>query len=359
MWILTLPFNKSENWDDFLFKKTIAPLFVMFFGMTSSIIGSVDVAKSLAVLCEMLFYIFLYFLIIKTVITSSGIRKITITLILCISYFAFDGLYRFLVSKTIWRLGAGDVHTATNMGAFMLQAGIILTISKILFDKEQLKVTKLSFFIILCFMCSAFIFTFSRGAWISLILGCIVFIKYRKVLILPIILIPILVGCFFPDAIINRVKSVFDFSSKGTVELYQDVEIKNTAHLRLQNWKNSLNDILENPILGLGIGSYHGEGKEKGEIAPHNAYFRIWAECGPIAIFGFLWFLVSLALSLLNAIKESEEKWRWLLIGYLVVLVTQSIYMILGDWPYQMYFWVFAGLATATLKMVNKTWVAK
>ena len=154
--------------------------------------------------------------------------------------------------------------------------------------------------------------------------------------------------------------SIYDFGSKSTVELYRDVEITNTVHLRLQNWINSFSDILENPILGLGIGSYHEKGsKEQGQVAPHNAYFRIWAECGPIAIIGFLWFLVSLALSLFNAIKETEEKWRWLLIGYLAVFITQSIYMILGDWPYQIYFWVFTGLATATLNMVNKKSVTK
>lgn len=126
----------------------------------------------------------------------------------------------------------------------------------------------------------------------------------------------------------------------------------------MHNWGNSLNDILENPIFGLGIGFYHGSDEQKGEHAPHNAYLRIWAECGPIAIIGFLWFIITLTLSLAAAVQHTKENWKWLSLGFFALFATHTFYMLLGDWPYQIYFWTFASLAAASVKVLHPDYIS-
>lgn len=224
LWTCSLPLNRSALNDNILIKKTMIPLIVMIWGMIFSILNTKNVSNSIGVLFEIMCYVFFYFLMLKTIRSASTFSRITITLILCISYFALDGLYRFFISKTLWRLGAGDVLTSTNMGAFMFQAAIILITSKIIFDKEESKASKIIFIIMLCTLLTAFLFTYSRGAWITSIIGFIVLINYRKILIIPIILIVLLIIPFLPKAIINRAASTIDSRSISTVELYRDVE---------------------------------------------------------------------------------------------------------------------------------------
>jgi len=190
-----------------------------------------------------------------------------------------------------------------------------------------------------------------------MLVGVAVLTKYRKRIIIFAILLPLLIFPFLPSAISNRVLSTFDIQSSSNVELYGDVEVNNTTNMRLRNYKIAFNDICEHPFLGIGIGHYHGE--EKGEFAPHNSYLRILAECGPIAIFGFLWFLSSLVFSFASRISNVKEDSRWLLIGYFAIIFTQITYMMLGDWAYQIYFWLFAGFATASIKVLSPNYVFK
>jgi len=349
LWIYSLPFSESVYNDRFLIRKTMTPLLIMIWGMALSFITNVDYSSYFSIILEMIFYVFLFYLIVKTIKSESAIFRITIIMIMCTTYFALDGLYRFFITKSIWRLGAGDVHTATNMGAFMFQASIILVVSKIIFDKNQSKMNKLFFIFILTILAFAFIFTYSRGAWITLILGGIVLIYYHRKLIVMAFLLPLLVFLFLPEEIGSRFVSIFDTQRSSKVELLGNAVIKNTAHLRLTNWRNTINDMREHPIVGIGVGYYHGE--DKGEFAPHSTYLRIWAEGGPIAICAFLWFLFNLANFFTSNAQENKRKSNWILIGYHTIIITHVFYLFLGDWAYQIYYWVFAGLSIASLKI--------
>jgi O-antigen ligase len=235
------------------------------------------------------------------------------------------------------------------MGAFMFQSVILLLLSKIVFDKGLSLYGKFAFTAILAIIFAAFIFTYSRGAWITTLIGVFILIRFRKILILPAILLPIILIPFLPEAISNRIISIFDSDRTSTVYLYRDVKINNTTSLRLGNWKNTLSDINEKPMLGHGLGFYHGD--DKGEYAPHNTYLRIWAEAGIIAIFGFFLFLYNLISIFEKVIPLVDGKWKWIIIGNYSIVVTHMFYMILGDWAYQMYYWVFTGIASASVNL--------
>jgi putative inorganic carbon (HCO3(-)) transporter len=325
--------------------------------MGASLINHENVSDGLSSLCELISYTALYFLMVKTIRTERGLIRIAISLMIIITYFALEGLYRLFITKSIWRLGAGDVNTATNMGAFMFQALILLLASRIIIDQKQSKESKVAYTIILGSIIFAFVFTYSRGAWITLLVGGLILMHKRSKAIILAILLFIIIFPFLPKEISNRFLSTFNTKNLSFIELYRGAQINNTTYLRLANWSNTLDDIVEHPMLGVGVGYYHGE--EKGEDAPHNTYLRLWAEGGPVALAGFLWFLASLVYSFVSSSQTAKGRSNWLLMGFYSVVLTHIFYLFLGDWAYQIYFWVFAGLSTATLKIYHHLYVIK
>ena len=78
----------------------------------------------------------------------------------------------------------------------------------------------------------------------------------------------------------NRLTSVVD----------QD-ESSNKAHMN--EWRVTVADTLQHPLLGLGLGSEHQPVPESGEInrhTVHNALLMLWMKMGFFALLLFLWY---------------------------------------------------------------------
>ena len=336
-------------------------LAVMLYGMLMSFLDTNSLMISGSVLCEIILYMMLYLLLLNTLKTYVGIRRIVITFILCIAFLALEGIFKFFIAKSIWRLGAGTVHTATNMGAFMFQAGFFLATAKVIFDTAQRRLARLFWSGIVVIMTVALIFSYSRGAWLTTIIGLVVFIMYRKILFVVFILVGIILFPFLPDAITNRMLSTFDLDQRSTVILsnksgwFLEATISNTSNLRMENQNQTINDYLDYPSLGQGLGTYHGASQEKGEAAPHNSYLRILAESGPIALFGFICFLVAIGWKLFQCTYHGDSSIRWLLIGCQAIFLTHLFYMLLGDWTYQIYYWFLTGIYSVVARLFNIT----
>ena len=136
--------------------------------------------------------------------------------------------------------------------------------------------------------------TWSRGAWLALILALIIFIlmlHHRSIwlVLAGICAIPILPSVL-PASIISRFTSIGNMSDSST-------------SYRVYIWRAAVNMIKDNSIAGIGIGesawkrmyplySYMGI-----EVAPHshNLFMQIWLETG---IFGFVAFLLIIFLLL-------------------------------------------------------------
>jgi O-antigen ligase len=350
LWVLSLGVPSSNPWLSRPVRIADAGsvgLVMLAVGASLSLFGK---AANPWILLELLVYGLFFILIRNTFTTRRGLEWMVAVIVFCITCLAVEGLYRFFVAKTIWRLGAGDVHTYTNMGAYMFQAGLILAVARLTVADRRAVASMLPW-AATALLAPALVFSYSRGAWLTSAIGLGVLMWQRKALALVAAGAVVVSAPVLPSAVWNRVLSAVDFGSTSTVYLgdsrgrFLEAEVQNTTRLRVSNQKRALATFLDHPLTGIGVGAYHGESGGKGEYAPHNAYLRILSETGVV---GFTGFSVLLAFVWRRVFPprraESAQRW-WVLRGFQALFLTHLAYLFLADWPYQLYFWLFLGLA--------------
>lgn len=352
LWIINLgTFRSSESVTSFPVRWTscMTGLALMISGMTLSLFVVDSPQAGIAVLVEFVFYAGLFFIFVNTLQSRTGVRRLVTATVVGVAALAIDGTFRFFIAETSWRLGAGDVQTATNMGAFMFQVAFLLVASRVVFDSSLRWAKRCLWGTGLLAFGVALAFSYSRGAWITLSAGMLVLAFHKKSLALVYLLFALLIVPVLPEAVTGRVRSISDFDRGGIVTLEgtgsrEDAVVPNTTSLRLENQRRAVQDFMRQPISGIGIGAYHGATEEQGEAAPHNSFLRILAESGPLAFLGFAMFIAALGRMVFRSPATAPEEDRWLMIGVQAVFVTQLFYLAIGDWAYQMYFWFFAAL---------------
>lgn len=132
--------------------------------------------------------------------------------------------------------------------------------------------------------------TWSRGAWVAVILAALAFTIIRsrrapKILLIPAMLIP--VGLLFiPESFTERLLSIFNLGDSSVAS-------------RLSIWRSSIRMFLDNIFIGIGVGeeAFSEEFLKYAEdsvTAPHshNLFLEIGCEIGIFALVGFLYLLL-------------------------------------------------------------------
>ena len=132
--------------------------------------------------------------------------------------------------------------------------------------------------------------TFTRGAWVALIIAFIALAVLRsksspKALLIPLALLPIALS-FIPTVFINRILSVVNLSDSSIAS-------------RLSIWRSSLLMLRDNLLFGIGIGGGSFEEEfvkyaEDAVTAPHshNLFLEIGIEAGAIALLLFVFLMI-------------------------------------------------------------------
>lgn len=176
-----------------------------------------------------------------------------------------------------------------NVYAVFLIPAIILSVLGA-FDKKRSASSR--FYCFICFGVNmiAMALTFTRGAWIALIIsffGLLVLCAKRapKALLIPLGLVPIGLS-FIPSVFIDRILSVINLSDSSIAS-------------RLSIWRSSLDMFREHLLFGIGIGGGSFEEEfvkyaEDAVTAPHshNLFLEIGIEAGIIALALFLFLLI-------------------------------------------------------------------
>jgi len=184
------------------------------------------------------------------------------------------------------------------------------------------------------------VFLYSRGAYAATALGMFVLFAARnKKLLVPFVLALLLWQVLLPQKAIMRIQ--------GTTNVYG--ELDESSMRRMEVWRASLVIFENNPVFGLGFGTFRHLGFDLSDT--HNIYIKIMVEQGLIGMFAFL--IVTCCF-----LYEGWRLFRWgdeelskglgfgLIVGILVLLVNNMF----GDrWSYlelNGYLWIFAGLVT-------------
>ena len=169
---------------------------------------------------------------------------------------------------------------------------IVVVIFSLTFALDKLRDTpaRLYYFAVFIINATAIVLTWTRGAWLALILSVpayliIHFRRAPKILLIPAALIPIGL-CFIPSAFIDRLFSIFNMADSS-------------ISVRLSIWRSSLLMLKDNLFIGVGAGeeSFRDEISKYAEDAvtaphSHNLFLEIACEAGIFALLLFAFMLL-------------------------------------------------------------------
>jgi len=131
----------------------------------------------------------------------------------------------------------------------------------------------------------ALVMTYSRAGWVGLFMAVLLFVFLWNRKLLPVM---ILVGLaaipFLPDAVLNRILTIFNMKDTSTSS-------------RFPLYEAAVNLLRQDPITGAGLGSdavraavkegnlYHGKSPF---VHSHNVYLQVWAETGLLGLLALL-----------------------------------------------------------------------
>ncbi len=166
---------------------------------------------------------------------------------------------------------------------------------------------------------SALLLTFSRSAYLGLFAGLSLLLLlllrtyFRRIKRLSLIIISVSLILFFAILLQTPVGGRFMAS-------FDLGEISNSE--RLDNWGEAITLIKENPLVGVGIGSYSlNVGKLRGyndvdyrlPLYAHNTYLDIWAEMGIIGLFLWISIFISIFYRGIIALFKNNNKQLYLI----------------------------------------------
>jgi len=328
IWII-----KILNNNEYSFKKSRLnfPIFLFILLMSVSLLRSQSFMVSLNDYIIFLHYFFIYFLIINNIndklqfnslIKIFFITSLIIAIYALIQYYGFDPYLKELsvIASTI-----GQKNWVSNYLA------LIFPIIFSYFLLENIKKNKLYYYLLLSIIYATLMICQSRGIWISISLTVILAIyiifkfnllkifqenkKWLSLLLITFLIITIIYSTNNP---LNKSAITVPQRALSTFDV-QDPSI----NTRILIWKNTLQMIKDNPLLGSGIGTfkinylnyqsnylqknpnyikYVANAKES-----HNEYLQIGAEMGLLGLGIFIFIILTFYILTINFTKNKSN----------------------------------------------------
>ena len=204
----------------------------------------------------------------------------------------------------------------------------------------------------------ALLMTYSRASWVGLAVAAVVFLFFWKRKLLPGLVVLALVCLpLLPDAIFNRILSIFNTSDSSTMS-------------RKPLFQAATELIGQRPIRGAGLGTsavrtaiqelntYHGKAAF---VHAHNLYLQLWLETG---IFGLVTFVASMfsgVKSAAHAVKSETcpREVRLVTLASMAAIcgtLVSSIADYIWNYPRVMViFWFVFALMLSGIKLARKS----
>jgi len=266
--------------------------------------------------------------------------------------------------STTPRLG-GPIN-APNMWGQTVVSVIVLVLFRIIHEKRLL--ARLIAVIILGVLLYETLNTYSRGAYLSLIVALILMFFLFEIRINPIITIAAITVVlitipFLPPNYIERFQSLYVLTPSNENAIYQDSSIRGRSSEML----TGLSMFASSPFLGVGAGNYKNNYQEytqkigievRAEARdPHSLYIQLLAENGLLGFLAFVGAMVAMFKGLVKAKRsiqyrpDLEQNWAPWISSIQVSLVAYLIAATFLHGAYIRYFWVLFGLGCAAIRI--------
>ena len=228
-----------------------------------------------------------------------------------------------------------------NLFAYYLVISITITLFIFLISNRK-KMNNLMFIILMPFFITMLILTFTRGAWLALLMtvALIGIIKFRKLLVISFF---VLLALFISSEAVNtRIKDFIPSNNQ-----YSSID------WRMDLWQDSIGYVQEEKVFGHGTGFakeliLQKRGESFGSSDPHNDYLKIALENGYLGLGAYLLIILSLFFHLLKKYRKTElanfKVLILLTIGLTISLYTMSFAdNILRNTALQWSYWALIG----------------
>lgn len=292
--IKNLPKNKTlplkYNWLVFI----IIALASIFFSYNNFL----SLAESLRLLSILAIYCLAYVLLKS----ESDLKNLIIAIIVSAFIPSIFALYQFYTATGLTVPFEGIYNriygTFAHPNLFAYYLLLPLTLSLYTFlnnNKKDLfkKVNNILYFLLAAFFIIILTFTFTRGAWLSLLIIMIIIGVFHYRVLLVSALIFAALAYFFIAPINYRVNDLISGRAGNSIEW------------RLNLWRDVREYITEQPWLGHGAGTANDlildkRGEQLGSSDPHNDYLKIIIENGLIGLLAYLLLIAGLFINLIK-----------------------------------------------------------
>jgi len=290
---------------------------------------------------------FIWFL--TTNVIKDRKQAYTLTLLLVLGIFGVDRYYYSNLGfmntwhyseKTKDAISGLFVYLGANHYGSFFAHFIFPLVGLMLFVRSKFK--KIILFLIIWLTGYCLLFTYSRGAYLALILGLLFIglVKDKKILVLVILSL-----IFW--------KSLAPISVRERIEMTQNQEtgeLEESAAIRIQLWEHAKGMFNSSPIIGQGFNTFQFSGLRDA----HNLYMKMLAELGILGLSSFLYLCFASFMIAWKLFRESTENlYKGLGLGFCACVLSVMASNGFGDrWSYlplSAYYWVFLGLVTKAL----------
>ncbi len=309
-----------------------------------------------------------YFLTVNLVRSSEWVDRCILGVVVSCVPVALYGLYQnfFGTMATTWQdkdmfryIEGRVVSTFENpnvLGEYLIMLIPLMFALVIIADTRR---CRFAFMLALAFAVGCLVYTWSRGAWLGIMIGMLIFLlmytrKTLMVLIPGILAVPLVLWKFSDSSIVQRLTSIGDMADSST-------------SYRVNIWRGVLDLLGDLWAGGIGIGLapfreiYPAYSLEAIEAAPHahNLFLQITVELGVVGLLVFLAVIFFYAQKNLSVFVSDTRSRKLvpaaLFCGTLAVLAQGMTDYIWYNYRVYLMFWLLVGLCSASVKNLTDT----
>ncbi len=280
--------------------------------------GYVQLKQGFFYLFKYIEYFLLFFMVVNNLKSTAQIKKFVFFILLTAFLVCIYGWMQIPSGERVTAPFEGEGGEPNTFAGYLLLM-MSLALGLALFTRRRLLL-----FGLLGFMFIPFVFTLSRGGWISFVPMFLTFIvinkKFRFPLLFAFILMVIALIYMSPHQVRSRVEETF-ISDKTYVVYGKRIGVSESAAARIDSWSVGFEKWVKRPILGYGIPS--------GSVID-NQYTRVLTETGGLGLLAFIWLIARIFQVGLEVYRNSGENDfnRGMSLGFLagfIGILTQSI----------------------------------
>jgi putative inorganic carbon (HCO3(-)) transporter len=278
-------------------------------------------------------YILLYYLVINNLNSLHQAQRLVWSVMVSALLVTFYGFYQYVhgvdISTFQWVDGEQfpdlKVRVFSTLENPNLLAGFLVAVMSLIVgqgvytERIKNKLLLLGVFIVLG---TCLILTYSRGAWLSIVIVAVICGRFYNRKILWLLLLIPLVVFFCQDAVMGRIMSIFNPTDTSST-------------LRIALWESTVAMITDNPLLGIGWGAYWMVYPEYDFflnnpaariVHAHNMYLHIAAEIGVPGLVAFLAIIYGHTKKAVDVLNQTSNRWvAGLMLGIVAAVLGLAI----------------------------------